>query len=96
VLCTSPSPGQAATNQALLKVKIFPKCVPIKIYYQKLFPVCWSLMLRYQLIKMGQAVLEQRCLIPDPLADLTFNHACNKHSCLFVRGVSDEEKPVLN
>jgi hypothetical protein len=45
---------------------------------------------------MGEAVLEQRRLIPDPLADLTFDHACYKHSCLFVRGVSDEEKPVLN
>jgi hypothetical protein len=45
---------------------------------------------------MGEAVLEQRCLIPDPLAVSSFDHACYKHSCLFAQGVSDEEKPVLN
>jgi hypothetical protein len=51
----------------------------IEIYYSRLTPVISHLLIINimfsKLLNMGQAVLEWRHLVPDPLAVLTFDHA---------------------
>jgi hypothetical protein len=48
----------------------------LKIYYSRLTPVISHFLIVNTMLKIGQVVMERRCLISDLLAVLIFEHAC--------------------